>query len=129
MPLDIRDAVPQNRARAPVPDLAGQPVGHFHELGRERLRLHRARLLTASATATTPAASATVRTVAVIAVALLAPTSRRERDLADSYEAGQHVAPFLLLLLVVLAAGFVELALLIVKIRRRRAEMRKIAEE
>jgi hypothetical protein len=60
---------------------------------------------------------------------LVAPTTRREREFTDNYEAGQQIVPFVLLLLFVLAAGLVGFALLVVKIRRRRAEMRKLAQE
>ena len=66
---------------------------------------------------------------AFTATVLVAPTTRREKELADSYEAGRQLAPFLLLLVVVLAAGCVGLVLLFVKARRRRADMRKIAGE
>ncbi len=72
-----------------------------------------------------PAIATATATVSTIA----APRSPRDQSLADNYEAGRQVAPFILLFLLVIAAGAVGLVVFIVKARRRRAEMLKIASQ
>jgi hypothetical protein len=62
-------------------------------------------------------------------IILVSPRNLREKELADNFQAGRQVAPLLLLLLIVIAAGGFGLMFLVLKVRRRRAEMRKIAEE
>jgi hypothetical protein len=66
---------------------------------------------------------------AVVTAILSEPSTLRQKELADNYEAGRQIAPLLVLLLVVVAVGIVGLTLLVLKVRRRRAEMLKIAAE